>query len=144
MSLRNRDVFKTITVTKAQLEKMVDAQKVFIDNFDTSKVDAVVFASKLTGFTATVLALIFFKNTAHGISAGMVSIVTTISSTMRNTHLDIAKDGRLQLLEAYYDITSKGGKSATMRVLYLEYFDGPTNATTLAFVQGVAIESIKY
>ena len=144
MSLRNRDVFKTITVTKVQLEKMIDAQQVFIDNFNTSTKDAVVLASKLVGFTATVLSLIYFKNTAHGVSTGIVSVLTSIGSTLRNLHLDIAKDGKLQLLEAYFEMNSKGAKSATLSAVYLEYFDGPTNNTTLTFVQGAIIDSLKY
>lgn len=140
MSLRNRDVYKTITVTYNQVLEMKKAQRIAMEELKNKTKDPNEIGKKLGGLATTVFPLVFFQSTAVGVSMGIVALVTTLGTTASANVNANAQNGYNRLSELGDLMYNFGAAKVTMEVAYLEYYD-TANKTTLAVIQDVLAKS---
>ena len=139
MAINFKSTFKTITVTKNQLNDMINAQEKGIYYVSQDESNAAVIVAGVVGFSATILALVFIKSTAVGVGTGIASLVTTAAASVKQSVRTRADDGKLQLLSTFRTMTNLGATSVNMDVAYIEVYDQATLANVITFVQGTAI-----
>ncbi|MBU0942494.1 MAG: hypothetical protein KKD36_13820 [Bacteroidetes bacterium] len=138
MAINYKETFKTVSITKSELNSMINAQEKGLTYLNTNESNSSTIAAGLVGFVGTVLALVFFKKTNIGVGAGISSLVTSASSSMKQSVSAQGAYGKEDLLETFRTMTNLGAVSVNMDVAYVTVYDQATLATVVTFVQGLA------
>lgn len=139
MAVNYKETFKTVAITKTALNNMINAQEKGLNYLKGNESNTSTIAAGLVGFAATILALVFFKNTTVGVGAGISSLVTTASTAMKQSISAQAGYGKDDLLATFRTMTNLGAVSVNMDVAYVTVYNQSTLATVVTFVQGLAI-----
>lgn len=139
MAISYKDKFDTVTITRNQLNEMINAQEKGISYLSANQSNAATIAAGFAGVAVTILALVFFKRTAVGVGSGISSLVLTGTSNMKQQIKAQADYGKIDLLSTFRTMTNLGASSVTMDLAYIEVYEQSTLATHVTFVQGLAI-----
>lgn len=82
----SREYAASITVSFAQLEQMRDAQNYSYihGHWGDGSANTVALTGALTGYSATILGLLFVTSTPAGIAVGVTSLVASLFATIGN------------------------------------------------------------
>lgn len=91
----SREYAASITVSIAQLEQMRDAQNhaYLFGHWGDGTADKVGLTGALSGYSATVLGLLFVASTPTGVAAGITSLVAGLFSTVASDTGRILQNG---------------------------------------------------
>lgn len=97
----SREYAASITVSFAQLEQMRDAQNYSYihGHWGDGSANTVALTGALTGYSATILGLLFVTSTPAGIAVGVTSLVASLFATIGNDVGHVIQNGVSSMTE---------------------------------------------
>ncbi|MDK8193152.1 hypothetical protein QP794_23980 [Paenibacillus sp. UMB7766-LJ446] len=138
----SREYATSITVTPAELGKMIIAQQTVLDSgkFSTGAADKAAIIAGLGGISATVLGLIFIASAPVSIAAGVAGLAFSLYSYGTGGKMeDVLEYGISGMNKILSEINAYGSRYSQFQIKFpfLEYT--MQDGTVLRFIQGQGV-----